>query len=239
MNRNLLTMAFLFFFPVLSFGQPAADAIEEKSQQTFFQEDIKEQFISYDFTRLIIPGEDFLGFIGSNYRRIHIYYNSVKKDLSDPFLYHIKGVSVVGSNKCDFTGSIRIQNIHKAKKMELGINSMYANAGFKSQGILKAGYIFNEDSTQHHVGTFTGDMTIAWLIDKHGIVHINDVNSYANNYRNNQHTGTWTQYGASESKTCNFGVRRIPKAGELDIGAAAFSVNPRYRDMGWDAFPAK
>ena len=237
MNRFLIILC-LTFISHLSFGQSEAIEYVKLVKKNFHHEDIRNQLDDYDFSRLIIPNHDFLGFIGSKYRRIKIFYNSVQKESSNSSIYNIKGVSVVGTNKCDFSGELIIESIHEAKRMELGVDLMYEDAGFKSQGILIANYTFKEDKTQNHVGTFAGKLIIWWLIDRHGILHINDVNNYSDNYKNNQHIGTWTEYGSSDSKVCNWGVRRIPNSGDLDIGAGEFSINPDYKDLGWEYYRA-
>lgn len=238
MNRFLITLTCMTLISNFGFGQSEVNEYMDTAKKNFYQEDIKDQLADYSFSRLIFPNQDFLGFIGSKYRRIKIFYNSIQKDNSDPFTYHVKGVTVVGSNKCDFSGKINIESIHQAKRMEAGVDLMYEGAGFKSQGILIATYAFNEDKTQNHVGIFSGKMIIWWLIDKHGILHINDVNNYSDSYKNNQHIGTWTEYSSSNPKTCNWGVRRIPNSGDLDIGAGEFSVNPNYKDLGWEYYRA-
>ncbi|WMN07324.1 hypothetical protein QYS48_28500 [Marivirga arenosa] len=231
--KRLLIIVSLTVISQFSFAQSDATEYVELVKKNFHQEDIREKLIDYDFTRLIIPNQDFLGFIGSKYRRIKTFYNSIQQDTVDPFKYFIKGVSVVGTNKCDFLGELEIESIHEAKRMELGVDLMYKDAGFKSQGILIANFTFKEDQSQNHVGIFSGKMIIWWLIDRHGILHINDVNNYSDNYKNNQHIGIWTEYGSSDSKVCNWGVRRIPNSGDLDIGAGEFSANPKYEDLGW------
>jgi hypothetical protein len=238
MNRFLIVLTCFILISSFSFGQSEVNEYVNSIKLNFQEEDIKEEQADYNFTPLIFPNQDFLGFIGSKYRRIKIFYKSIQKDNSDPFIYRIKGVSVVGSNKCNFSGVMNVESIHKANRMELGVDLMYEKAGFKSQGILIANYELKEDKSQNHVGTFSGKMIIWWLIDKHGILHINDVDDYSDSYKNNQHVGTWTEYGSSNPKLCNWGVRRIPNSGDLDIGAGEFSVNPLYKDLGWEYYRA-
>jgi hypothetical protein len=228
------TLLFLLWAmsPVVCFGQ--VEAFVESAKKECFDEDIKLQMKDFDFTSLIFPNDDFLGFIGSQYHRIKVFYTSVQKAPSDPMTYQIKGVTVVSNNKCDFEGTISIEGVYRAKNMHYGVDLIYKEAGFQSQGIMIANYLFKEDPKQNHVGTFAGKMIIWYLIDRNGILRINDVNAYSDSYRNNQHIGTWTEYGSTKSKPCNWGVRNIPDSGDLNIGAGFFSVNPRYKDRGWD-----
>ena len=237
-KKALLLSALVMLNLTFSFAQSKADEYVMLAKQSCHEKDIKEQFASYDFSRLIFPNHDFLGFIGSDFKRLKIFYNSVQKDSLQPFRYHAQGVSVTGNNKCDFSGLINIESIHEAKGMELGADHMYEHAGFKSQGILIANYSYKEDKTQKYVGIFSGKMILWWLVDKHGILHINDVNEYSDSYKNNQHIGTWTEYGTANQKVSNWGVRRIPNSGDLDIGAGEFSVNPKYKGLGWEYYSA-
>lgn len=238
MNRTILFLTFLTLFSNSIQGQSYAEEFVNQIKRNYYIDDIKAELANYNFSSLIYPNGDFLGFIGSKYRRIKIFYNAIEKDKADPFKYYIKGISVVGNNKCDFSGELTVQSIHKAKRMELGADLMYESVGFQSQGIMIADYKFHEDKSQNHVGIFSGKMLIWWLIDRHGILHLNDVNDYSDNYKNNQHVGTWTEYGSTNSKICNWGFRRIPDSGDLDIGTGEFAVNPKYKELGWEFYRA-
>jgi hypothetical protein len=199
---------------------------------------LKSAYLDYDFSSLIIPKRDFLGYIGSEYQRIKIFYTSVCKDSDNPENYFIEGISIVKNNKCDFSGTVKVKEVRERNSMEYGLDSKYKDAGFKAQGVMIAEYEFLEDKSQSHVGTFSGLMIIDWLVDKHGVIHLNDINWYSDNYRNNQHIGTWTPYGSDKSKTCNWGTWRIPFSGDLDIGTGEFYVNPKYEKNGWEFISA-
>lgn len=234
MTKPLCISILWILTTLVSFGQSSEQSFLESVKKDYYSTDIKLELKDYDFTSLIFPDDDFLGYIGSNYRRIQVFYTTVQKSTTNPLTYQVSGVTVVSNNKCDFSGTISIESIRKAKNMHYGVDMMYMDAGFQSQGIMIANYHFKEDPNQNHVGAFSGKMILWYLIDKNGILRINDINAYSDSYRNNQHMGTWIAYGSTKSKPCNWGVRQIPNSGDLNIGAAFFSVNPKYLDRGWN-----
>ncbi|NOQ27719.1 MAG: hypothetical protein GQ564_20335 [Bacteroidales bacterium] len=61
---------------------------------------------------------------------------------------------------------------------------------------------------------------------------MNNIDSYSDSYRNNQHIGIWKPYDSENIKTCNWGNYRIPFSGDLDIGAGEFSVNSKKKKTG-------
>ena len=60
-----------------------------------------------------------------------------------------------------------------------------------------------------------------------------DIGRDSDDYSNNQFLGTWTSFRTNANKRCAWGQYRIPHSGDLDIGAAEFSVNPKYINNGW------
>ncbi len=196
-------------------------------------ENVKDKYINYDFSTLLIPKRDFFGYIGSKYRRIKIYYNSISKDQNKDDIYIIKGISLVGDNKCNFAGTIIIDQIREYKNMHFGVDNHLIDTGIKAQGVLIGSYLFRELAEQNHSGVFEGMVTLLWYLDKYNIIHYDQIESYSDSYANNQHVGSWTEYGKQNSKTCNWGEYRIPFSGDLDIGAGEFYANPKYKDQGW------
>jgi hypothetical protein len=198
------------------------------------KENLKNDFLKYDFSTLMVPRQEFLGYIGSDYRRIKIFFSSVVKDSSNEDTYEIKGISLVGNNKCDFSGTIKISQVRTYKIMHFGLDNKYENRGLKSQGVLIGDYEFEENPNQNHSGIFKGVMTLNWYLDKFEILHYDNIECYSDNYKNNQYIGTWSEYNSNSYKICNWGEMRIPFSGDLDIGAAEFSPNSKYFDKGWE-----
>ncbi len=58
----------------------------------------------------------------------------------------------------------------------------------------------------------------------------------ADGYSNNLFTGTWSSYGGSMTKPCNWGDYRIPNCGDLDSGDGEFVPNEKYRSKGWQSY---
>ncbi len=66
-------------------------------------------YLKYDFSDLLIPRSEFLGYIGTDYRRIRVNFNSIVKSESKPDLYKVIGQTTVYNNTCDFEGMIIIE----------------------------------------------------------------------------------------------------------------------------------
>jgi len=194
------------------------------------------EYLNYDFTDLLMPNSEFLGFIGEDFRRIQVIFEKIQRSDQTKNLYFISGSTTVFNNKCDFEGTIVIDQVREFKKMHFGIDNIYQDSGLIAQGLIIGKYHFNENPLQNHVGIFDGIMTLWWYLDKNNKLHFDNLSYYSDNYRNNQYIGTWTEYGSKNGKSCNWGEQRIPFSGDLDIGAGGFSVNPKYRNNGWEKY---
>lgn len=191
-----------------------------------------DKYKTYNFSTLMIPKSDFIGYIGDDYKRIYIYFTSIIKDtLTND--YKLTGLSLVGNNKCEFEGIIKVKQIREFENMHFGVDEIYKNEGIKAQGLLIGEYHFKEDIKQQNSGEFIGVMTLYWYIDRFDILHYDDIEWYSDNYKNNQYIGIWRDYNNGSQKICNWGERRIPFSGDLDIGVGEFSPNPKYKDKGW------
>jgi hypothetical protein len=197
------------------------------------EDNLKFQYIKFDFTTLPVPRSDFLGYIGQNFRRLKIQFTTVKKELGTQDKYRVIGYSIVKNNKCDFEGVIKIIQIREYKQMHYGVDDEYKDRGIQSQGILLAEYVFNENEKQKFSGTFEGVMTLYWYLDKEAHIKYDDIESFSDNYKNNQYVGTWRQHNREDRKVANWGEYRIPFSEDLDIGAGELGVNPKYYKQGW------
>ncbi|MEP0985563.1 hypothetical protein [Ekhidna sp.] len=192
-------------------------------------------YLSHDLSELLKPRTEFLGYIGDDFRRIEVTFTSITQNENIPNQYFVSGKTTVFKNTCDFEGTITFEQFREFKNMNYGLDSMYANSGFKAQGIAIGKYLFSENAKQNHVGIFEGIMTLWWYVDKNGQIQYDNLSPYSDSYKNNQYIGIWSEYGKNSERPCNWGERRIPFSGDLDIGAGEFSVNPRYRNKGWEA----
>jgi hypothetical protein len=191
------------------------------------------KYSKYDLSTLLVPRAPFLGYIGNDYRRLNMYFTSVSKIPKEDNLYLVLGNSLVGKNKCEFRGSIKIEQVREYQTLHYGIDETYKDAGIKAQGALIGRYKFEGTPGQSHSGVFEGIMTAFWVVDRNGIIHSDHIEWYSDNYRNNQYVGTWTEYGKSNGTVANWGEARIPFSSKLDIGAGEFAADPKYRDKGW------
>ncbi len=238
-KTNILIALFVYS---LLYGQQTKTWIEKLEKPKFsslelYDNDVKEKYLEYDFSTLLIPKSNFLGFIGNEHKRLRIYFTRISKNNTNPELYKIEGISLVNDNKCDFKGTIKISQIREYKNMHYGCDDEFIDEDFKTQGLLIGDYKFEENHNQEHSGTFEGVMTLYWYIDRYNIIHSDNLESYfSDSYCNNQYIGQWTEYNKSEGKICNWGEDRIPFSGDLDIGAAYFSPNQKYFDQGWNDF---
>jgi len=237
MKINVLII--LIFFSTSIFGQQTEEWMKMLNNPKYDsyelgKENLKNDFLKYDFSKLLVPRQEFLGYIGSDYRRLKIFFSSMVKDSSKGDTYKIKGISLVENNKCDFSGTIKITQVRVYKTMHFGLDNKYGNRGLKSQGVLIGDYEFKENPNQNHSGIFKGIMILNWYLDNFGILHYDNIRWYSDNYKNNQYIGTWSEYNSKSYKVCNWGEKRIPFSGDLDIGAAEFSPNSKYYDKGWE-----
>ena len=236
--KYLLIIAF-FSFSTTICGQQSTEWLKKLENPEYEIDKLKkENFITkyrkYDFSTLLVPKTNFIGYIGKDFQRIKTHFSSITKDTSNPNKYLITGISTVSNTVCDFTGEIIIQQVREYKSMHYGVDNKHKNSGFKSQGILIGTYILKENKTQKHSGVFKGIVTLNWYVDKFGIIQYDRIELFSDRYRNNQYIGTWTDYKTGNKKICNWGEYRIPFSGDLDIGAAEFSPNPKYKNKGWN-----
>jgi len=119
-----------------------------------------KEFLAKDFTPLLIPGTEFLGYIGNNFQRLYIEFTSIEKDSKDPSTYHVKGNSLVKKNKQNFSGEIKIEEINGGyfdfnKNKEIyGMDYLesYINLKPKAYGMVSAKYDFRENQDEPHSG---------------------------------------------------------------------------------------
>ncbi|WP_199200195.1 hypothetical protein [Adhaeribacter arboris] len=168
-----------------------------------------------------------LGYIGDNYQRFYIHFTSVKKNPENPLQYFLSGKTRVKNNICDFKGTITIVSA----KLRKG-NSQLANR----QGFAIGKYKFYENSQLPATGFLEGKVTTNFYLDKRQKMVYDDLESFSDNFANNQFQGTWTSYKTRVTKKCNWGDYRIPASNDLDMGVAEFMVHQKYRKNGWENY---
>lgn len=241
MNRLLVSLLVVILASVVTLPAKAQQTrewlklIENPSDESerLRPQNYLSKYEKHDLSLLLSPHSEFLGFIGSDYQRLHIFYTSISRIEGDQGPYTVRGYSVVKNNKCSFEGTIKIVQMREYEKEEYGLDDEYKDAGIKARGIAIGEYRFVEDRNQKHSGVFEGIVTMNWYFDRNEILRYDRIRFFSDSYANNQYVGTWTAHGASKGKVANWGEWRIPFSGDLDIGAGYFSPNEKYLNNGW------
>ncbi|HTA81504.1 MAG TPA: hypothetical protein VK783_01090 [Bacteroidia bacterium] len=230
MKRILIV--YLLLLPFITFGQKKIDTNK-------LYKLLADKLAPLDLSG-VLKSESavIVGFIGSNYQRIQIHYSSIVKDKSKPDEYLVKGKSKVKDNVCDFTGVITITKTIENEQYtgDTGKAAMYVNLDSVREGTLTAHYNFKEDSTQKFSGIFDGTLTSDFYLDINYKPHYDNTMQGADDYSNNQFTGTWIMYGGKLIKKCNWGDYRIPDCGNLDVGVGNFTPDQKYIKNGWQNY---
>lgn len=237
MSRSIL-LAVLLLLSTATFADQANEWLRTLENPEYPSQKLRPRnellkYSNYDFSTLLVPRTPFLGYISNDYRRLNIYFTSISKSPNDVNLYLVSGISLVGKNKCEFRGSIKIEQVREYETLHYGVDDMYKDAGIKAQGALIGRYKFEETPDQKHSGVFEGIMTSFWVVDRNGIIHPDRIEFFSDNFRNNQYVGTWTEYGKNNGIVANWGEARIPFSSKLDIGAGEFGPDPKYLEKGW------
>lgn len=182
-----------------------------------------------DFASLFLEKDNgrVLGFIGADYQRIRVKFISIIRNPTVAGEYRVFGKTMVKDNVCDFQGTLTITKAAYKK--------IFEEPGAK-QGSLTGTYVFYEDPSQKHVGTFKGTFSADWYIDKTDALRYDDFMIEADGYSNNRFNGTWSSYGGALVKPCNWGDYRIPNSGDLDGGAGEFMPGEKYLTKGWQNY---
>ena len=182
-----------------------------------------------DITPLLMQKTPYLGFIGAHKKRLKIAFTVQKQENRT---YIMKGSTTVDKNKRTFEGHIVIDTLYAFALPSYGLDDEYKRK-VKEEGIIVATYELKKDPKQSATGVFKGKLFIKWYVNQKNQFLYDDIEDYSDTYFNNSFLGTWTSYKTSKSKPCNWGLHRIPCAGDLDYGAAEFSPNEKYYPYGW------
>ena len=170
------------------------------------------------------PIERRYGFIGSDYRRLDIKFLSIIKNPDNPTQYFVYGKSRASKNICEFQGLIEIKESYYIQSLE------YFNG---NSGLIAGEYTFYETPDTEHTGKFMGIFVTYWTksdTEEFKYLKLPAIEG------NNQFLGTWTGYEKTDGITANWGDRRVPDSGDLDVGTSEFGINRKYQQYGWDSF---
>jgi hypothetical protein len=168
-----------------------------------------------------------LGFIGPEYERLQLRLISVIKNPDNPFEYFLYGKTRVSSVICEFQGSLNIT--------ETGFYEDQANQKFK-KGFLSGDFVLFEDPGCMHSGIFRGSFVSNFYTDEIWTFYYDDLAEETPAFSNNQFQGYWSSYTGGEEALSSWGDHRIPGAGDLDAGYAAFLPALKYLENGWKEY---
>jgi hypothetical protein len=207
----------------------------------------KDKIFEYDFSRLwTVKKLNFspdirnpirpepLGFIGDNFQRLFIHFNSGKKRNSGN--YFVTGKTKVKENICDFKGFMTIKMVQEFEIPYLEGSDYVVDPRKIRQGVLIGEYEFFEDSTQNHGGILKGKFVTNFYFDENNKIEYNTSEIFSDNYINNQFKGIWKSYSTGKQKKANWGDYRVPESQNLDMGAAEFSPLDKYLKFGWESY---
>jgi hypothetical protein len=240
MKYKIIRILVLFIILFSSFNIFSQDCNADSWYNTFvnrlgteLKECISLEDKKNDFSSILLQNKTlYIGYIGKSKKRLKINFNSIKKNQSVDYKYNVTGETTVGENKRSFEGYILLDNVCCYKDFSYGVDD-WMEGKVKNQGIVKGKFYFSENSTYSATGFFDGILVLKWFIDNNGLLKYDDIESDRDSYANNEFIGTWTSYKTGKSSPVAWGQYRIPCAGDLDIGAAEFSPNPKYYKYGW------
>jgi hypothetical protein len=223
---KIIILLFIVFSQVI-YSQCSFNDLIEK----VLIEDIDNNYINeyIDLGRALNHKKNnFLGYIGDKKKRLEVVFTSIAQNKIDLNCYHVEGYTTVNKkNHRKFKGDFNtlesyIFNEPMAFEEEASNNFGFSILNFK----------IAEHRKESATGIFEGKLIILWKRDKDKAEYNNIFGGYDGS-RNYQFIGTWTSYKTGKSSPVAWGQYRIPCAGDLDIGAAEFSPNPKYYKYGW------
>ena len=176
---------------------------------------------------------NFLGFIGTNYKRLRITFTSIKKSEENKDVYEVGGFStVMNKNKRTFKGTFSLLSHYKFAEQTVDVPLPKKG---EIVGYSTFSYELAEDENLTAIGVFKGKMIVMWL-KKVNAAPVYFLPFNRDSERNYQFFGTWTSYKTKKTSVASWGEYRIPCSGDFDLGDGDFSPNPKYWQYGWEEF---
>ena len=176
---------------------------------------------------------NFLGFIGTNYKRLRITFTSIKKSEENKDVYEVEGFStVMNKNKRTFKGTFSLQSHYKFT--EPTFEEPLKNGDI--EGFSTFSYQLTEDEKLSATGIFKWEMLVLWYKEINKKPVYSNIFLYSDDQRNYQFFGTWTSYKTKKISVASWGVYRIPCSDDFDGGDGDFSPKPQYWQYGWEEF---
>ena len=177
------------------------------------------------------------GFVGENYQRLYIHFDSISPKDSSYLNYLVFGKPMINERISLFSGELHIKQVLRINEDKISDNNIqdieiqrrYSNTKYKMDSDLE----LLEDPHQNGTGMIKGNL-ISFFYLKDYIPSFYDLDlEYNDSFCNNQFSGEWISYSNNVRKKCCWGAFRIPDCGDLDVGAAEFHPNLQYKEFGW------
>ena len=181
-NKIILFCLVLSISPALFAEQIAKQCFSGylDSKARFIDEN---KFDKFDFSGIIADtSTKFLGYIGADYHRLHINFNSVKKVSKTRYI--VSGEYKITTEACPFDGEIQIIKIKKYVNLNYGVDD-FMKGKINAQGIALASYILKGD------GGFQakGQMLMKWYINSDQRLAYDDISEDEDMYANDLFCG--------------------------------------------------
>ena len=227
-------LSFVLFVLVCSamYAQPCT--FEDVVKETTYNVPYKKYTAPLNMEKVLnAEKSNFLGFIGTNYKRLRITFTSIKKSEENKDVYEVEGFStVMNKNKRTFKGTFSLRSHYKFA--EHTVDVPLPKKG-EIVGYSTFSYELAEDENLTATGVFKGKMIVMWL-KKVNAAPVYYIPFHDDGERNYQFFGTWTSYKTKKTSVASWGEYRIPCSGDFDLGDGDFGPNPKYWKYGWEEF---
>ena len=213
------------------------------AQPCTFEDVVKETTYNVPYKKYTAPlnmekvlnaeKSNFLGFIGTNYKRLRITFTSIKKSEENKDVYEVEGFNtVMNKNKRTFKGTFSLLSHYKFAEQTVDVPLPKKG---EIVGYSTFSYELAEDENLTATGVFKGKMIVMWL-KKVNAAPVYYIPFHDDGERNYQFFGTWTSYKTKKTSVASWGIYRIPCSDDFDEGVGDFIPNPKYWQYGWEEF---
>ena len=235
--KKLLNRWFCYTLVLLCsamYAQPCT--FEDVVKETTYDIPYKKYTATLDMEKVLnAEKSNFLGFIGTNYKRLRITFTSIKKSEENKDVYEVEGFStVMNKNKRTFKGTFTLQSHYRLTAPAFDGDEPLKKG--EAEGFSTFSYTLKEDENLTATGIFKGEMLVLWYkgINKKPVY--TELFVQSDGSRNYQFFGTWTSYKTKKTSVSSWGEYRIPCSGDFDGGDGTFYPTPKYWQYGWEEF---
>ena len=212
------------------YAQPCT--FEDVVKETTYNVPYKKYTAPLDMEKVLnAEKSNFLGFIGTNYKRLRITFTSIKKSEENKDVYEVEGFStVMNKNKRTFT------LLSHYRLTEPAFDEDEPLKKGEAEGFSTFSYTLKEDENLTATGIFEGEMLVLWYKGINKKPAYTELFIQSDGSRNYQFFGTWTSYKTKKTSVASWGEYRIPCSGDFDGGVGDFIPKPQYWQYGWEEF---